>query len=101
MLRPVLLILLESSIKLLLPIYDDIMLYFGAFLQIFTRLRSRKVVMCLVVVYVCLFVLRPSFPPLYNCEYLTYFDQTRNIEDNTKKVLGYITLSDSPGQIFN
>ncbi len=47
---------------------------------IFTRLRSRREVMCLVVVYVRSFV--GSFLPslIYNCEYLTYFDRTWNIK---------------------
>ncbi len=41
---------------------------------LFTRLRSRKVVLYLVMVYV------RSFLPSYNCRYLTYFDQTWNTE---------------------
>ncbi len=45
---------------------------------VFNRLRSRRVVMYLVVVYVRSFV--HSFLPSYNCRYLTYFDQTWNIE---------------------
>ncbi len=45
------------------------------FHSVFTRLHSRRVVMCLVVVT---FV--RSFLPSYNCGCLTYFDQTWNIE---------------------
>ncbi len=41
----------------------------------FTWLRSRRVVMCFVLVYVF-----RSFLPSYNCAYLTYFDQTFNIK---------------------
>ncbi len=41
---------------------------------LFTWLHSRRVVLCLVMVYVRLFL------PSYNCGYLTYFDQTWNTE---------------------
>ncbi len=44
------------------------------YITVFTRLRSRRVVMCLVVVYA------RSFVPSYNRRYFTYFDQTWNIE---------------------
>ncbi len=59
------------------------------FFCIFTRLRSRRVVMCLAVCTFVVFVVSfvpsylwfvRSFPPSYNRRYLTYFDQTWNIE---------------------